>query len=464
MSLLEKLEKLSAGDTLPMHMPGHKRRDLGGDLPYALDITEIDGFDDLHHRSGILKDLSGRAAKLRNAANAFPLVNGSTLGILSSIYALTEPGDTVIIARNCHKSVYHACEIRNLNVLYVYPELSSEGFFLSVTAEKVKTALESCPDAKLVIITSPTYEGIISDIKGIADAVHSFGAELIVDAAHGAHLGFSHRFPKDALSLGADISVESLHKTLPSLTQTAMLYTAEGIDCEAIEYALDIFETSSPSYPLLVSIEKCCDFIEENGPGIFDEYSKNIEEFRRSVRCLKKLEVTDYSGKNGIYDFDKGKIVISCLHTGMSGFALADKLRRDYHIEPEMSAPQYAICMTSVCDSAENFSRLAEALIDIDSSANESESLNIPVYPAAVKIMSVTKAQRNKHKRLSFMLASGRISAEYLWAYPPGIPVIVPGELISDDVVKYIEYSKNIGCNLVIPGRDFTDEIYIIDK
>ncbi|MBR6702426.1 MAG: aminotransferase class I/II-fold pyridoxal phosphate-dependent enzyme, partial [Clostridia bacterium] len=176
MSLLEKLVKLRDGGSLPMHMPGHKRRGGGGELPFSLDITEIDGFDDLHHRTGILRELSQRAAKLRNAEYAFPLVNGSTAGILAGLYALTDPGDTVIIPRNCHKSVYHACEIRNLNVKYIFPALSDDGIFLPVSAAEIETALGEYPRVKAVVITSPSYEGVISDIEKIAGTVHSHGA------------------------------------------------------------------------------------------------------------------------------------------------------------------------------------------------------------------------------------------------------------------------------------------------
>ncbi len=463
MSLLEKLEKLRESDTLPMHMPGHKRRDDGGVLPYSLDITEIDGFDDLHHRTGILKELSDKAAKLRGASSAFPLVNGSTCGILASVYALTKRGDTVIIARNCHKSVYHACEIRNLNVKYIYPPMSDDGVFLSVTPESIVTALEEYPAAKLVIITSPTYEGVISDIKSISNSVHSHGAKLLVDAAHGAHIGYSECFPQSAVSLGADISIESLHKTLTSLTQSAMLYANSGIDAEKIEYALDIFETSSPSYILFASIDKCLDIIEKDGARLFEEYSENLDAFYKSTAGLKHLEILNFTNENGAFDSDKGKLVISCKNTDITGFALAEKLRENYHIEAEAAAPSYVICITSVCDTAENFSRLAGALIDFDKSVNNIGNPNSrPVYPQAKCVYFITAAADSKEtESLPFSRARGRISAEYLWAYPPGIPIIAPGEIITAKIIDYIKFCRKSGCNLIIPGRETADEISV---
>lgn len=462
MSLLEKLEKLRESDTLPMHMPGHKRRDDGGALPYSLDITEIAGFDDLHHRTGILRELSDKAAKLRGASSAFPLVNGSTCGILASVYALTKRGDTVIIARNCHKSVYHACEIRNLNVKYIYPPVSDDGVFLSVTPEDVETALGESPQAKAVVITSPTYEGIISDIERIAQIVHSHGAKLLVDAAHGAHLGYSEFFPQSAVSLGADISIESLHKTLTSLTQSAMLYANSGIDAEKIEYALDIFETSSPSYILLASIDKCLDIIEKDGARLFGEYSENLNAFYKSTSGLKHLEILDFTNENGAFDSDKGRLVISCKNTDITGFALAEKLRENYHIEAEAAAPSYVICMTSICDTGRNLMKLAIALTEIDSSLSASDNAdNVISYPRPEIEMSLCEASGRCGERIPLSAAAGRISAEYLWAYPPGIPIIAPGEIITAKIIDYIKFCRKSGCNLIIPGRETADEISV---
>ena len=289
MSLFDELTEYGKKDILPMHMPGHKRQSIDSALPYTLDITETDGFDNLHDRRGILRELSDNLAGAKNAPYAIPLVGGSTAGILASVYAMTKPGDSVIISRGCHKSVYRACEIRNLRVSYLYPRTSPEGFFLSETPGELEKCLFENPGAKLVVITSPTYEGIISDIKNLSEVSHSHGAKILVDAAHGAHLGCSEFFPKDAISLGADVSVESLHKTLPSLTQTAALYLNEGIDHAAFENALDIFETSSPSYVLMASIDICLSYIAEKEK--FARYSEMLNEFRKSNKNLEKIKV-----------------------------------------------------------------------------------------------------------------------------------------------------------------------------
>ena len=211
---------------IPMHMPGHKRNTdlLGNDLPYAGDITEIDGFDNLHdmETEGILNAIAKRASALYHAKFAFPLVNGSTGGILAAIRATAAPGDTVLAARNCHQSVYHAIELCELAHTSLLPPTDAvSGIYGSIRPEDVEAAFSKDPTIRAVILTSPTYEGVISDIKSIARTVHRYGATLIVDAAHGAHLGFHPAFPDSALQLGADAVVISLHKTLPSPSSTS---------------------------------------------------------------------------------------------------------------------------------------------------------------------------------------------------------------------------------------------------
>ncbi|MBR6360263.1 MAG: hypothetical protein IKS04_00575, partial [Clostridia bacterium] len=322
--------------------------------------------------------------------------------------------------------------------------------------EDVETALGESPQAKAVVITSPIYEGIISDIERIAQIVHSRGAKLIVDAAHGAHLGYSEYFPKDAISLGADISVESLHKTLPSLTQTAMLYAGGGIDADKIEYALDIFETSSPSYILMASIENCLDTIEKDGAEMFREYASILDEFYERSERLKALEVLDFKGTRR----DRGKIVISCKKAEFCGPALAGILRKDYKIECEAAFPSYIICMTSICDRAEDLRALAGALEEIDSFLPPANSgKRPPAYPRPVIEMPLCVAAGKGGERIPLREAEGRISAEYLWAYPPGIPVIAPGEVITAGALEYIEFCRLAGVNLLIPGRESAAEI-----
>ena len=225
--LYDKLKAYSESDFYAFHMPGHKRNKalLGIELPYDLDITEIDGFDDLHHADGILKEEQERAARVFGAEESHFLVNGSTAGILSAVMGCTHRGDKILVARHCHKSIYHAIYMNGLVPRYVYPEFDiSMHMNGEISKEDVAKALAAEPDIKAVVIVSPNYDGVVSDVKGIAEVAHSYRIPLIVDEAHGPHFGFHPAFPGRANDLGADVVINSLHKTLPSLTQTAILH------------------------------------------------------------------------------------------------------------------------------------------------------------------------------------------------------------------------------------------------
>ena len=288
--LYDKLKNYSKSGIYPFHMPGHKRTDITeeGIIPYNIDITEIHDFDNLHSPNGVIDEIQKNAAKLYNAKNAFILINGSTGGILSAIHSMTNQGDKILMARNCHKSVYNSAELFNLNVDYIFPDTDTRyNILTSVSPYDIEDKLTKHNDEiRLVIITSPTYEGVVSDIKSISEICHKHGAKLLVDEAHGAHFPFSDSFPDEALNCGADAAVLSLHKTLPSLTQTALLITNDSELSEILAENLAVFETSSPSYILMSSIEKCLDFC-ENSKDKFKEYCCNFKTVREKLKNLK---------------------------------------------------------------------------------------------------------------------------------------------------------------------------------
>ena len=291
--LYDKLKKYSQNKVYPFHMPGHKRQSINADLPYQLDLTEIDGFDNLHNPESCIKAVEDKAALLYNAKRAFMLVNGATCGIMSSIGALTNRGDSVLVARNCHISVYRAIKLFGLKPDYILPDYAKENganypVFASVNPKAVKQKLSKNPNIKLLIITSPTYEGVISDIKSISKICKAHGVRLFVDEAHGAHFPFNDYFPKNAINCGADVSVVSLHKTLPSLTQTALLLTNDLSLQSKLQTELAVFQTSSPSYVLMSSVDVCLDYIAENKQA-FDEYVFRLKQFEKRSKNLKNL-------------------------------------------------------------------------------------------------------------------------------------------------------------------------------
>lgn len=442
--LYDKLKSYNDSGIYPFHMPGHKRNDIAKDglLPYEIDLTEIDGFDNLHNAVGCINEIEKKAEILYCVNRAFLLVNGATGGILSSIRAMTNFGDKIIVARNCHKSVYNAIELCGLNPEYILPEFYERyGVFSSVSPQKIETLLAENPDTKLVIITSPTYEGVVSDIKLIADICHENGAMLFVDEAHGAHFPFSDKFPNEAVKSGADVAVVSLHKTMPSLTQTALLLTDNSELSEKLQENLSVFETSSPSYILMSSIENCLDFISDNKTD-FEVYTNRLTDFYNKTKSLKNLSII-YNDKlflKNCFDYDFGKIVISTAETNISGTELAKVLREKYKIETEMAYTDYAIAMTSVCDTDEGFNRLKNALSEIDRSLNKSEKANLNNNFSEIPKRRFNSYRKNSFnaEKIKFINAQGRVSLEYVWAYPPGIPLIVPGEIITDKLINQI--------------------------
>ena len=297
-NIFDKLKNYSDSDYYAFHMPGHKRNlDLmDGTSPYRIDITEIDGFDDLHHAEGILKEAQERAAEVYHADETHFLVNGSTVGILSAILGTTEKGDSILVARNCHKSVYHAIYLNELDPVYLYPKFDTEqGLSTEIDAADVQKALEEHPKIRAVMIVSPTYDGVVSDIEKIAEIVHEAGCLLIVDEAHGAHFGFDPYFPESANMYGADLVINSLHKTLPALTQTALLHVnGDMVKRRKVKQYLDMLQTSSPSYILMASIDACIHLLEETQLqkcSIFKEYAAHIDTLREELKKLKYLKI-----------------------------------------------------------------------------------------------------------------------------------------------------------------------------
>ncbi|SFN72690.1 Arginine/lysine/ornithine decarboxylase [Pseudobutyrivibrio sp. UC1225] len=449
MSLNKTLEAYSKSNMYPFHMPGHKRQLEGVS---KIDMTEVEGVDDLHDASGVIAEEQGRMAKLFGADESRILVGGSTVGNLSSVYACCNEGDSIIIQRNSHKSVYNAVMLRHLKCSYVEPDITDDGIFNAVTLEQIKTAVEKNKDCpKAVVITSPTYEGFHAPIKEIAKYCHDKGIILIVDQAHGAHLGFHPEFKGSSVE-DADITIQSLHKTLPALTQTAAMHVSGSqVDLNRVSEALDIFETSSPSYVLMNSISQCLDILENSG-DLFRDYVDNLHDFYSISGELKHLQlICGETDKK-----DPGKLIISTKNTNITGVELAKILREKYELETELSSFSYVLAMTSIMDTKEGFERLKNALKEIDATLTdgyiEVPDLNIKYK----KVMETYQAKAGREDIISLSKALGKISAAMVCLYPPGAPVIVPGEEISEEAIKVIVEAKVKG--LHVTGMDIERE------
>jgi len=467
-TLTESLIEYGQSDYYPFHMPGHKRNhSLPSFDPLSMDITEIDGFDNLHHPKGLIQSGMKKAAKLYHAERSYFLINGSTCGILSSICAATHPGDTILMARNSHQSAYHAAYLNQLHIIYLYPEFISDCEINGgISSEKVKQKLIAFPQIKAVFLTSPTYEGIVSDIAKIAEIVHSFQIPLIVDEAHGAHFGFHKFFPKSAVTCGADLVIQSLHKTLPAFTQTALLHcNGTLIEQTRLESYLNIYQTSSPSYLLMASIDSCINLLEAKGKELMEAYAKKLTTFQEelSTNHFIFLQNIHKTKENSIYDVDKSKLLLSCQVSknffpnrkkaipklqGL-GMTLYYLLKEHYHLQCEMYMGNYVLAMTSFMDTEEGFSRLSSALKEIDKKieGNFTKQNSHPIsykwnFPysqiTAENVLTIAQSQEYPFEQIPLAEAKQRICKDFIYLYPPGIPFIVPGERISPDILQQI--------------------------
>lgn len=471
--LYAMLSEYNGSDYYPCHMPGHKRNPQAGDMAgyYGIDITEIDGFDNLHHAEGILREAQRRANRLYGAEETFYLVGGSTCGILSSVMTAVERGGELLMSRNCHKSVYHAAILQELDVHYYYPSmLAGYGIYDGVTAQEIGRLLDAYPACGAVVITSPTYEGILSDVEAVAYEVHRRDKILIVDEAHGAHLGLDDHMPRGAVAAGADLVIHSLHKTLPSMTQTALLHVqGQRVDRGRLRRYLSMLQTSSPSYVMMASMDSCIRYMEIHGAERFAFMRKQYDLFCNRIKSCKHIyigKMTDVSCEKeqlnpySMFGWDIGKLVIFVRDTFWSGQHLYEILREDYHLQMEMAAESYVLAIMTVMDTQAGWQRLADALVEIDGRIEEeiaqgsAEMRGLSSWRVQqegyAKIKTVTamipaRAFDKPREKVALSGAVGRIAADFVNLYPPGIPLLVPGEVISAELLVQIQVSMDIG-------------------
>lgn len=475
--LFEKLSAYGASDYYPYHMPGHKRRlktDTMRELA-QIDITEIDGFDNLHDAQGILKRIQEEAAAAYGAEESFFLVNGSTAGILSAISTAVSPGGKILMVRGAHKSAYHAAYLRDLQIAYLWPGVHPLfGCNLPATAKEVEEALQQTPDVQAVFIVSPTYEGLAADVKSIAEAAHKRNIPLIVDEAHGAHLGFDGRWPESSVKQGADLVIQSLHKTLPAPTQTAILHVnGKLVDRCRLRRFLGIYQTSSPSYIFMAAMEDAIATTSANREKLFGdfwEYWKGMTESLSACRNLIFLKEENS---------DPGKLAVMDKTGFLDGEQLYEMLLHKYHLQPEMAAGRYVLAMFTVGDTKEGYERLTKALLEIDEyitaerkqrtqeklMEREGNRMADAVTPVCIQkktqaVIGIGRAWDTPKEWVLLKNAEGKTAGEYVNLYPPGSPIIVPGEIFTKDILTEIAAYRQQGFH-VQGVKEIEDDIYV---
>ena len=409
-----------------------------------LDITENDPLDNLHYPEGVIKESEELLAKTYNAKNAFFLVNGSSSGNLISIFSAFNEGDEVLVERNCHKSIYNGLILRKLKVTYIEPVIDNiNGIFLPPDENRIYEAFNKCKKAKGIILTNPNYFGISYDMENIIKDLKSKGLKVIIDAAHGAHFIASERLPKSLTSL-ADYVVLSAHKTLPSLTQSGYLIVNDK-NSDVLFYK-NAFLSTSPSYLLMASLDYARYYLDEYGQKKYDELIDLAEFWKAKINCIDKVKLLSNSDLNNGYEIDKSRYVL-ILEEGYSGYKLHELLRKE-KIQCEMGFLRGVVLILSPFNKEKDFQKIYEALLKINFEAikyyGNIESFNINTK----KVFEPFEVFKKDYELIRLENSIGKIAKEAIVPYPPGIPLVCQGELITEDAINivknYLENNKDV--------------------
>lgn len=410
---------------------------------FTCDYSEIEGFDNLANPIGIIRTSQVEAARIYGAKSTFFLTNGSTSGIVASMFALLNRCDKVLIARNCHQSVYNGLVLTGAVPLWLMPQYNKEwGIYETISLDLLEETLARNKDIKAFIMTNPSYEGVMSDVYRISSVCKKYNVKLIVDEAHGALWNYHKALGTPALMQGADIVVQSLHKTAGALNPAALLHIGLDSDIEPknIQKALNLITTTSPSYPILVNIESTINYLSsQNGQTKLQELVKNVNRTIRFLKSIPNLEVYSYNN-------DVTKILVKV--TNMSGFELSDILFDEYNIEDELANEKSVMFLTGLGTTKSKLKKLEKALFDLCAKnikitpTEERENPIINIEPRVRYTPALLWGKPSREVDLKYSLA--RVSMELIADYPPGIPILLPGEVIKKEHIEYLKDRQKI--------------------
>jgi lysine decarboxylase len=469
--LLDFLRKHQKKNPISFHMPGHKGANLYRSLGYGdfmdqgmgYDITEIPGADNLFQAEGVIRHVMNRYKELYQVRDSYLLVNGTSGGLIAAILAAVSPGGKVMIARNSHKSIFNALSLGNLEPVFVYPSMVGEyGIAGPVTAKAIREKLEEQPEVEAVVLPSPNYYGICSDIKEIAQVVHQKEKVLIVDQAHGAHLKFFHRFapgtsfeggamPLAAEDQEADLVVNSIHKTLASLTQSAVLNrVSQRVDRDLLEDKLQMIQSTSPSYLLMASLEINADILENHGAMLMKGWGDSLISFYQWAKTMPQLHVIPPKGQ-----LDFTKLNLDYHEKGYTGAALEGALN-DHEIYPELASGNLLMLMTGIGNTPKDFYELAGVLktLPVRPVHLAKKGGGIPMWDTPVREKIPTLREK-----VFLSEAAGRVCASSIIPYPPGIPLFCPGEVIPKEAIPYLLDLRRRGEKVI--GLTEKEEIFV---
>lgn len=457
--IYEALLRFKKMRIVPFDVPGHKRgrgnkelTEFLGQSCMDVDVNSMKPLDNLCHPVSVIREAEDIASEAFGASHAFFMVGGTTSAVQSMIMYACKDGDKIILPRNVHRSAINSLILCNAVPVYVNPDVNNQlGIALGMSVEQVKKAIEENPDAKAVLVNNPTYYGICSDLKKITEIAHAHNMLVLVDEAHGTHFYFGDNFPITAMKAGADIASVSMHKSGGSLTQSSFLLMGDKINSDYMRQIINLTQTTSASYLLLSSLDISRKRLALHGKEIFAKTVEMAEYARSEINSIGGYYAYSKELINGdsIYDFDISKLSIHTLPVGLAGIEVYDLLRDEYDIQIEFGDIGNILAYLSVGDRKQDIERLISALSEIRRRFGKSKAgMLSQEYINPIVAETPRKAFYADKISLPLDETCGKICTEFVMCYPPGIPILAPGELITMDIIKYIRYAKEKGCSM----------------
>ncbi len=475
--LFTAMKNYIADGAMAFHTPGHKQgkgipdemREIITDNGLKMEVSLMEELDDIHGASGCIKEAQDLAANLYGSDESRFFINGTTGAIHAMILTAVNPNDKIIIPRNAHRSVLGGLVLSGAVPVFIQPEIDEKfGIAMSVTPQAVAKAIEANPDAKAVVMVYPTYYGVAGDIRSITKIVHEHNMLLLVDEAHGPHLKFSSRLPIQALDAGADIVAQSTHKILGSLTQTSLLHRKGTlVDVERFHKMCSLVQSTSPNYILLASLDTARHQMAVNGEKLVEKAVDLAEQLRDEINKIDGLECfgRQYMNTAGKYALDVTKLTVSVRKLGISGATAEQILRYKYKIQCELSDFYNLLFIISYADSTTEGNYLLHALRNLATDFHNRQTsplvqLHLPDLPQYA--LSPREAMFMPTRKIKFSESEQQIAGEMITFYPPGIPIIYPGEIISKEIIDYVLLQKQSGGNIIGPEDTDLQTIRII--
>ena len=457
--IYEGLVKLRKKRIVPFDVPGHKRGrgnpelvELLGEKCVGIDVNSMKPLDNLGHPISIIREAEELAAEAFGAAHAFLMIGGTTSSVQTMILSTCKAGDKIILPRNVHKSAINALVL--CGAIPIYIEMSVDpkiGIALGLENDRVAQAIEEHPDAKAILINNPTYYGICSDLKGLTEMAHAAGMKVLVDEAHGAHLHFTDKLPLSAMDAGADMSAVSMHKSGGSLTQSSLLLVGNQMNPEYVRQIINLTQSTSASYLLMASLDVSRRNLALRGKESFEKVIELSEYARREINAIGGYYAYSKELVDGVSvcDFDVTKLSVYTQGIGLTGIEVYDLLRDEYDIQIEFGDIGNILAYISIGDRIQDIERLVGALADIKRLySRDGKDLIAGEYIQPELVLSPQEAFYSERRSLTLDKSVGQVCGEFVMCYPPGIPILAPGERITREIVDYIQFAKERGCSL----------------